>query len=173
MPSKTVFAATLIGAGLVAACAGGPRAAAIPAGLAYECEPGGLATIAFNGGGYLPESRVWGTNDKGERVQIFRSGAELTYDGRTHLMVAEVAPTGLRYRSAAAQDDGHYLVWSMGADEPAGAENAALSLRSDPRAGQSIEREIARCARSGRAHSAAGPNHAREPGHGTGDTHRP
>jgi hypothetical protein len=169
MPFKTVLAG-LAAAASLGACAGGPHTAAVPAGLTYECDPGGLATIIFNGGGYLPDSGVWGTNDKGERVQLARSAAELHYDGRHHRMVAEVAPSGLRYRSADKHDGEHYLVWSSGvAGEGTSPEDAALTLRSDPAAGEPVEREIARCARSGRSHSTQEPRDARHEPSPSGD----
>lgn len=170
MARRNFFAVTLFGAGLVAACAGGPRAALVPEGLAFDCEPGGAATIAFNGGGYLPDSSLWGTSDKGERIQVPRSTARLTYGGRTHDLIAQIAPSGLSYRSAAPGDDGRYLVWTTGGDDaPTGAEDAVLALRSDPQAGPPVEQEIARCRRGGRAHDPADPVAGR-PG---GGPHRP
>jgi hypothetical protein len=165
MPPKTPLLSSLIAAGLLAGCAGGPQIAAVPAGLTYECEPGGTAIIAFNGGGYLPDSTVWGTNEKGERVQIARSAAHLTYDGHRHDMVAEVAASGLRYRSGATVDGRHYLVWSTReADEQGGAEDAVLSLRGDGSAGEAGEREVARCTRSGRSADPAAEHHKQEDG---------
>lgn len=170
----TLFAAGLLGAGLLAACAGGPHAAPVPAGLTYECEPGGLATITFNGGGYLPDSSVWGTNEKGERAQVPRSAAQLTYDGHKYDMVAEVVAAGLRYRSAAKHDGEHYLVWTTRrADEHGSSEDASLTLRSDPRTDGPVEREIARCTRSGRAHEREAADHESGGDHGKDDPHAP
>lgn len=149
---------------LAAGCAT-PNAAPLPEGLAFECTPGGAASIAFNGGGYLPESRVWGTRD-GERAQVWRSGATLSVGGQQHRMIAEWVSEGLRYRSERPHDGTHYLVWTMGG-EGRGAEDALLGQRAQADAGGDEPGDagapIAECRRAGRG---AAPRVAEAPHQG-------
>ena len=131
---------------LVAACAGGPRKASVPEGLAFECDRGGMASITFNDGGYLPESNALGRSREGELRQAPRSTATLHYADGRHAMLAEWTELGLRYRAAVPGPDGQHMILSLRGEEAvlgrrletAGAHEAAEGER------------IALCRRAGR-----------------------
>lgn len=88
-----------------------------PAGIPYACAGGKTARVFYEGGGYFPRAR-----------------ARLVYDGR-EIDLAAVPPTyGLRYVS----DTNPILIWSARGEE---------AWLSELAAGQSEEREVARCTR--------------------------
>lgn len=117
MARPTHLAASLLAVGLASGCSG-PLKTSVPAGIVYECDRGGSATIRYNGGGFLPDSRVQGTGADGQPAQVPRSTAELVYDGATHRMIAEWAEQGLRYRSEEPVAGAGYLIWTQHGEDP-------------------------------------------------------
>ena len=168
MPRLILFAAGALGTCLVAACAQGPRAATLSQGLAYDCTPGGEASIAFSGGGYLPESKVW-AGEKDARAQVWRSTADLVFAGDEHRMIAEWSVEGLRYRSAEPYDGSDYLVWTVRSAGTRGAEDARLGRRpgADPEGEEEHDAGalVADCRRRGRDPVAGTPAPDSEPAH--------
>lgn len=172
MPRSPLLAASLAGCALIAGCAG-PQATKGIAGLTYQCGTRGEARIVFNDGGYIPEERVWGKDEKGQPARVLRSTAELHFDGRSYPLVAEHAAEGLRYRSAAGSEAGPSIIWSSASVEGSGgAEDAVIRI------GAAGAEEAIACRRSGRADrdASADMDHAEdghgEPKRGAEDPHR-
>ena len=135
----------LITCSIGAGCAA-PLKASTPKGLAFDCEPGGLALVHFGDGGYLPEASVRATRG-GETVQVPRSTARLVYGGAHLALVAEWAEQGLRYRSEEPVD-GAYLVWTQRGEEAELGRRTALIADAD---GNPEGERVALCRRSGRS----------------------
>lgn len=102
---------------LLASCAGAPHKASVPEGLVFDCDPGGVASVTFNDGGYLPDSNALGRTREGELRQAPRSTATLHYAGGRYPMVAEWAELGLRYRAADVGSDGRRVILSLFGEE--------------------------------------------------------
>lgn len=159
----------LLGAGialLLAACASTPHKASVPDGLVFECEPGGVASIIFNDGGYLPDSDALARTREGVLHQAPRSTATLHYAGGDHPMLAEWAELGLRYRAKEPGPEGQHLILSLRGEE------AFLGRRAEvPGPDEAAEGEhVARCRRAGRA---AIPGGAHDATHADSSPHRP
>lgn len=124
---------------LLAGCAG-PQKASVPAGLAYECDPGGAALIRFEPGGYLPGETALGLDGK----PVPRSVAHLRYGGSDHRMIAEWTQFGLRYRSEEPRAGGRHLIWASQGEEAAILESEGAGAMDVP---------VATCTRSGQSAS--------------------